>query len=228
MNPPVFESSFISLTLAWVFAIPTLLGVIAMGGSIFIKHEGFPWVLSLWIGICVIILSPARYILFLLISASSFPFQSFGAFIDTFILALYIPIIYGILSMMAFLPFAAIYKLFSNNITALKSVLIAVLIPISCVISSAIFFFLLPCAGMTLGWVKAKDIIKATNGPAAFYFKYVVAPYAPILLPDFYQQTPKQDIDMLRCHVAEVFLSDKRKIYFLKNQYPDIYNTITE
>ena len=194
---------------------------------ILLKNDGNSIILQIWFGLCVIVLSPLRYCMFLIIASSSFPLQGFSAFIDFIILFLYIPIVYTLLDGLSFLPFLAIFKLFDNP-KIWKNIIIAVTLPVICLLSSLIYYNLLPYAGYTIGWVSAKNIIRATNGPAAFYFKYAVAPFDIIQLPAFYDQTPMRDIDKLRCHTAMVYLSDKGKSYFLKNQYPEIWDSADE
>lgn len=227
MNPSVFESNWFSLTLSWLFSIPILLSLLGWGISILVKHDNIPWILSVWVGICVVVFSPARYLIFLTIAATSFPFQSLTALFDTFFLVIYVPLLYGILVLIGMgIPFLAISPFLKSKITALKGIAIALIFPVACTFCSLVFFIVLPFAGMTLGWVKAKDIIKSTNGPAAVYFKYVLAPTTPLALPPYFEDTPQKDIDLLRCHVASVFLPEKRVVYFLKHQYPNIYETL--
>ncbi len=121
MSSSVFDSNWFSLTLSWLFSIPILLSLIGWGIAIFIKHDNIPLYLTIWLGICVLVFSPARYLVFLTIAATSFPFQSFTAFIDSLILAIYVPIIYGILILIGIcIPFFAITPLLKPKITALK------------------------------------------------------------------------------------------------------------
>jgi hypothetical protein len=95
-------------------------------------------------------------------------------------------------------------------------------------VSSIIFYSALPYAGWTVHWLKAKDVIRATNGPAAIVFRYFTSIGTPVILPAFYDQTPQQPIDKLRCHAAAVFLSNQRTGYFVMHQYPDLYQRLTK
>ena len=203
MEPDIFDSNLFSLIISWIFSIPLFIAIISFIITIFLKNDNDSIILQIWIGLCIIALSPLRYCMFLIIASSSFPLQSLSAFIDFIILSLYIPIVYALLGGLSFLPFLAIFKLFENPKTW-KNIIIAVTFPVVCLISSLIYYNLLPYAGKTIGWVSAKNIIRATNGPAAFYFKYAVAPFDIIQLPAFYDQTPMRDIDKLRCHIAMV------------------------
>ncbi len=187
-----------------------------------------PWIFSAWIGLCILLFSPARYLLFLLFLASSYPLQSFGALLSTLILGLYVPIIYAVLVFIGVgLPLLVIYPFVKNGFSPFRGILASVILPIACSIASIIFYAVLPLAGMSVGWLKAKDVLKATNGPAAIVFNYFTAPFAPLALPVFFEQTPKKNVDLIRCHVAAVYLNDRKLSYFVKNQYPDIYNKLT-
>jgi hypothetical protein len=42
-------------------------------------------------------------------------------------------------------------------------------------------------------------------------------------LPRFYKDTPQQDVDLLRSHVAMVFLREDNIPYFVSRQYPTLY-----
>ena len=229
MNPDIFQSNMFSLALSWIFAIPLLLGIIGWTLSIFSKNEGVPWLFSAWLGVCILFFSPARYLLFLVVLSSSYMVQSFGALISSFLLALYIPIVYGILAFIGVgLPILAVSPVIKDKITPLRGILASIVLPIACIIASVIFFWVLPFAGMTVGWLKVKDVIRASNGPAALVFNYFVAPITPVILPGFFDQTPQKDIDLLRCHLAAVYVSDKKIGYFIKNQYPNIYERATK
>jgi hypothetical protein len=90
-------------------------------------------------------------------------------------------------------------------------------------LATYVFFSLLPLAAKTVGWLKVDDVIKATNGPAAVVFKYLVAPYQVLTLPRFFEKTPQQDIDLLRSHVAVLYLRKDKISYFVSKQYPKLY-----
>jgi hypothetical protein len=229
MNPDHFQSSFISLVLSWIFAIPLLIGIVGWILTVFTKHDGVPWLFSVWLGLCILIFSPARYLMFLVVLASSYTVQSFGAFISSFLLAFYIPIVFGIMAFIGVgLPMLAIMPIIKDKVTILRGIIASVILPIACTIASVIFFMVLPWAGMTVGWLKVKDVVRATNGPAALVFKYLVAHSTPIILPGYFDETPQTDQDELRCHVAAVYISDRKTGYFVKNQYPDLYTKLTE
>jgi hypothetical protein len=226
MHPDVFESSTLSLILSWVFCLPIIFSIVTLILGLFAKQEGIPWVFSAWLGVCLLIFSPARYLLFQVALASSYMVQSFGSFISVFLLAIYIPIVFGILYSIGIgLPLLPVMAILKNQerITFGRGLAASVVLPISCIICSILFYWALPIAGNTVGWLKVKDVMKATNGPPALIYKYFTSPFTPTILPGFFDDTPRKDIDLLRCHVAAVYISDKKLGYFVKHQYPDIY-----
>lgn len=179
--------------------------------------------------ICLLFLSPARYLLFQCILGFSYIVQSWRALFSTFWLSLYVPIVFGILYFIGVgLPFLPISFIIgkSDNVSFDKGVILAIVFPIICLISTFLFFFILPYAAWTIRWVNPNDVIKATNGPAAVVYRYVTSPYSPTMLPEIFEQTPQKDIDLLRCHVAAIYLGNQEFWYFLKLQYPNIYQNL--
>ncbi len=226
MRPEVFESNTLSLILSWIFCLPIIIGIIAWILGLFAKQEGVPWIFSAWLGVCLLIFSPARYLLFQVALVSSYMVQSFGAFISVCLLVFYIPIVFGILYFIGIglpmLPAMAILK-HNERLTFGRGLAASVVLPIACIVCSFLFYWALPIAGKTVGWLRVKDVMKATNGPPAVIYKYFTSPFTPTMLPGFFEDTPEKDIDLLRCHVAAVYVSDKKLGYFVKHQYPDIY-----
>jgi hypothetical protein len=85
-----FASSLVSLILSWIFALPMLLGAIALIFAVFKKHEEVPWLFSVWVGLCFLVFGPIRYLFFLLTMAGSYIFQSGLAFLTVFATGLFI------------------------------------------------------------------------------------------------------------------------------------------
>lgn len=227
MQADHFQSDFISLALSWFFAIPLLIGSVGLILTVFSKHDGLPWLFSVWLGLCVLVFSPARYLMFLFVLASSYPVQSFGALLSSFLLAFYIPIVFGIMAFIGVgLPMLAIIPIIKERVTLIRGIIASIILPIACMVASVIFFMVLPFAGMTVGWLKVKDVIQATNGPAAWVFEYLVSHSTPLIIPEYFDKTPQTEQDKLRCHVAAVFVSDRKVGYFIRHQYPDLYQQL--
>ena len=203
--------------------------IIAFSIGVFAKHEGVPWALSTWLGISLLIFSPVRYLIFQVALASSYAVQSFGSAASVFVLALYVPIVFGILYFIGIglpiLPVLAILK-DSKSVTFGKGLAVSIILPVACIISSFVFYWALPYAGKTIGWLKVKNVMKATNGPPALIYNNFTSPLTPVILPWYFDDTPQKDIDVLRCHVAAVYISQKKEGYFVKHQYPDIYKKV--
>ena len=82
--------------------------------------------------------------------------------------------------------------------------------------------------GWTVHWLNARDVIRATNGPAAIVYKYFASIGTPTSLPRFFERTPQRPVDLLRCHVAAIYLGRDEMNYFLAHQYPELYKQMTE
>ena len=230
MQSDIFESYTVSLILAWVFSVPLICACIVLIPAIFLKCEGVPRYFSVWCGICLLLLSPIRYIVFLLALSLSYCMQSLWADATClFILPFYYPFVFVLLLLVGLsLPFClvSVYWDKPERRTLGLRVLVSIAMPIACIVSTHLFFWVLPYAGKTVGWLNVKDVIRATNGPPAVIFKYFSAPFTPLPVPGFYEDTPQQDVDLLRCHVATLYVSDKKKGFFLEQQYPSIYERI--
>ncbi len=230
MAPDFFASSALSLILSWAFCIPVIFAIVSLILGIFLKQEDLPWAFSAWLGLCLLLFSPARYLIFQVAVATSYMFQSFSAFLSIFLLSIYIPIVFGILYFIGIgLPFLSVMPILKNQdrITFGRGLAVSIILPISCIICSFLFYWALPIAGKTVGWLSVKDVIKATNGAPALIYKYFSSPLTPTILPSFFNETPQKDIDLLRCHVAAVYVSDKKFGYFVKHQYPEVYEKAT-
>jgi len=234
MNYSFFDSGLLSIILSWFFAMQTIAYfLLALIPFLAEKNKDYPSRLYLtWLVICVFIFSPFRYIVFQVVVATSYPVQSFGAFFSTLWLSLYVPLVFGLLyALTCIVPILSLMLLSQKQgqkFGILRGLSWTLIFPFACMLSSLIFFTALPTTSKTLGPSSAKDIIKATNGPAAVVFKYLVKPFGPFPLPEFFELTPKTDKDMIRCHVASTYLSKSAFSYFVEKQYPDIYNSIKE
>lgn len=226
MNTDPFASATFSLVLSWISAFPVLIAAVAMPFTTFGKELRGYRTLVIWFGLCLLALSPARYLFFLFVAGSSYIFQSWGAFFSVFILAFYVPIVFGLLYFLgAGVPFLAVSTVIGKReeISFDRGIAAAVVFPIACLISTYLFYLVLPAAAWTIRWVNPNDVIKATNGPAAYVYRYVAAPYSPTMLPGIFEQTPQRPADLLRCHVAATYMGNQKFWYFVKKQYPELY-----
>ncbi len=235
MTPNVFDSGIVSSILSWMLCIPLLFGILQWVASFFLKHKGVPRAHSIWLCVCLILLSPARYLLFQVVAAACYAVQSPQAFLTLFLLVLYVPILWCLLTAVGLgLPLVALFPIQgkSGTLAGGRAVAASVVCPLLCLISSLLFNLALPYAGWTVHWLRARDVIRATNGPASVFYRYVVSSFGlyigdPVPLPKFYSQTPQQPVDLLRCHVAVIYLGDEQKDYFLAHQYPELYKQMT-
>lgn len=231
MTPEVFDSNIVSTVLSWLLCIPILVGILEWLFKVFDKHEGIPRAFSIWLSICLIVFSPIRYLLFLVAAATCYMCQSFHAFFTVFVLAAYVPIIFGLLYFLGVgLPMLSMVPILgkSERLTFGRGLAASVALPVICLVGSLLFDLALPYAGWTLHWLRARDVIRATNGPAAIVYRYVASVGTPTSLPRFFDRTPQTPKDLLRCHVAGTYLGDNELGYFVAHQYPELYKEMTE
>jgi hypothetical protein len=230
-----FQSHTLSIVLTWLFSIPLIIALIgATINFIFEKIEGISRFYILWLVICILLFSPVRYILLQIFIAISYPFQSFRAFITIFILAVYIPIVFGILYAIGFaLPMLGTYAIvgFKDTVSKVRLWLSALAAPIIFIIASYLFYLVLPYAAYSTHWLYTKDVIRATNGPPEYFYRYVVEPMAlKIRFPMYVKEIGFDNLspkERLRSHVAMVYLGEKQFTFFVYKSYPEEYKRKT-
>lgn len=233
MPADYFESSTISTVLSWICAIPMFFGLIFLTIEKLFDQEDFPRAYVVWFLICVLLFSPFRYFIFQLILASSYMVQSWSAFFSAFLLLLYVPLVFGVLYAVSFsLPLLAnfwITGLMRNEKwTRFRLFLSAIMTPFFCGIGSYIFLLALPYVGYTTHWLKAENVIRASNGPAWVYFKYIGSHLIPLQTPGYTDEVGNDLKTLYRNHIASVYLSDEQHMRFIKYEYPDFYNSLLD
>lgn len=229
MTNDYFASSTASLILAWVFSIPALLWIVAYILSVFEKYEGVPWIFSAWVGLCFLVFSPIRYIFFLLVAATSYPFQSVFALFSIFWLGLLVPFAFCLLYAVGFGgPLLIVYWILGTKSqpSRVRYFVSGLAAPVVAFIGTLFFSLVLPFAAISTHGLRAEDVIRATNGPA--YYVFLGQSRGMIALPPYFANTPQTNRDYLRSHVALLYLTDKEHVYFLKMAYPDLYDEFQE
>jgi len=232
MSADNFQSHIISLILSWVFSVPIIIGLVGYLVSLLLEKEvGVPRLLLIWLGLCIIVLSPFRYMVLQVLMATVYPFQSLHAFFTLFLLALYIPIVFSLLYAIGlglpFLGFAAITG-FKTTVSRTRYFFAAVASPFLFLFGSYLFYLALPYAAYSTHWLDAKDVIRATNGPPAYFYKYAVEPATPEILPKFALNLGLENLtskERLRAHVAGVYMGGKEFAYYLHKAYPKYADT---
>ena len=87
-----------------------------------------------------------------------------------------------------------------------KVIVSSLILPVLLIIGNFLFSLALPLAGWTISWINPKDVIKATNGPSMLVYKYFTKYGTAFPEPFYFDMTPQQDVDCLRCHVGYVYL----------------------
>jgi hypothetical protein len=181
--------------------------------------------------LCLIIFSPLRYFILQIALAEAYSVQSIPAFIVSCVLVVYFPIVFGILYGIGIgLPVLGIISIagFKETISKIRLTLAVIVTPFLFIIGSYLFCLALPYMAYSTHWLKAEDVIRATNGPAEYTYKYVVRWWMPQkhiiqLSPDMKSKllTPKEK---LRAHVAAIYLGNKEIAWYLYKSYPELYN----
>jgi hypothetical protein len=194
---------------------------------LFEKLEGLPRIFTVWLFISLVLFSPFRYIILQLLIATAFPYQSIANFLDTFLLALYIPIVFGILYAIGLcIPLVLIILIAGTNEPASKTrlFLAGILAPIFFLCFSAIYFTILPYAGYSTHWLGPQEVMRATNGPQLYFYRYIVEPFTPLQYASFTQDIGLENMtakERFRAHVAAVYLGDKQYRYYVSRAYPE-------
>lgn len=234
-----FQSHTFSMILTWLFSIPVILCTIGpvlawLLACLFEKFEGIPRFLMVWLVVCFLLFSPLWYILLQILIATAYPFQSFRALLTTIVLIGYIPIVFGIMCVIGLgLPILCVYIIvyFENIASKIRLWLAALAAPIIFLIASYLFFLVLPYAAYSTHWLYTKDVIRATNGPPEYFFRYVVEPI-PLMIrfPKYVKEIGFDNLsskERLRSHVAIVYLGEKQFSFFVYKSYPEEYKRKT-
>jgi len=236
VNADHFQSHTLSLVLAWIVFVPGLIGAALKGLNLVFneifneENTGVSRWFTLWFVACFVVLSPLRYILLQLTIAMAFPFQSVRAFLSTFLLALYVPIVFGLMHALGVaLPCYAVFRMAieKHGRTNWRRIWnTAVVTPFVFLAATYVFASLLPIAAKSVHWLDADDVIRATNGPACLVYRYVSTWAQVYEMPSYAERVKQDDKAALRMHVATVYLSGRQEGKFLYFAYPDIYNSI--
>jgi signal transduction histidine kinase len=228
MNSDLFASSTISIVLAWILAVPLVVQSAITVLSLFKKQPELPWILTAWVALCFVVLSPLRYMIFQLVLASSYIVQSWVAFLSTFYLFVFliVPLAFSLLFLVCVLmPYFGVAWIIGTERSWLRYVLGAVAAPFAASLGTLLFVFIFPFAAITTHWSRAEDAIGATNGPAYYIFCLFGSSRVLAPVPDYYYtRTPQTIKDYLRCHVAFYYLSDAEQQRFLQLAYPERRN----
>lgn len=207
-----FASHTVSIVLSWIFTLPLFLGLLlGLSEAVFKKPDtnDVPRFFGLWLFLCIVFLSPVRHLLFQLTVAESYPMQGFAQVLDFLILMIYMPFVFSALYMIGFIgPILGwVYLGVKEPASKLRLALVGLTTPLACLLTSFIFAQLLPLFGMSLWWVSPRRLIRATNGPAAVMYKYVVKTIDPL---DLFLSEERRTKDV-RAHVAATYFTAKQR-----------------
>ena len=212
-----FASHIVSLVLSWVFCSSIFIGLIGyLSETFFEKAEGIPRVVTIWLSLCLIVLSPLRYILLQQMLCEAYVVQSISAFLSTILLLFYMTIVFGTLCIVGLAPSVVVIGILFDEmigrVTRTKMFLLCLVTPVGCLLGSYLFTLILPYAAISIHWLKASDVIRSTNGPGYYFHKYAVDVWNPMEL--FVDEDQRNHT--LREHVYTVYFGKKQKASYRK------------
>lgn len=223
-----YESSTFSLVLAWICALPLALGCLAwLFTAPFTSDKPLPRGLNAWMMLCVVALTPIRYMLFQVVLASAFPWQSGRAFISSIATTFYVPIVFGILAAIGIGVPMVIVALIAGDPdqpSKMRIACAAIAAPVACLASGWLYYLVLPLGAWTTHWLRAEDVVRAGNGPARYCFTYVTEQLTPIEYPQFAhdigleRMTPQE---RMRAHLVTMYCSDSEYSRYVHAVYPN-------
>ncbi len=235
MKPDSFASGSLSMILAWILCVPVILAAVAGGLQMLFDRvdESIPRWFVVWMALCVLVLSPFRYMILQLVVASAYSVQSGRALFSLFILAFYVPIVFGLLYVVGVgLPLYLTLRIPFGSLTSPKTttgrlILGALIAPVNALGGSFAFLWLLPFAAYTVHWLNPYDVIGATNGPAAVTYS-VLKHFTPLPVKNYFIEVNNTDREMLRNHVASFYLGRQGEQWYVKLSYPDLYQRLIQ
>jgi len=236
-----YQSHTLSLVLTWISSIAvfaTLIALIFLPIQILFANEfandGVAFrIAGAWVMLCFLALSPLRYNILQIFILTAYSFQSFGAFISAIYLASYVPIVCVALYFIGIaLPFLGIITIagFKEPFSKIRLCLSALAAPLFFSIANYLFFLALPLAAYSVHWLRADDVIRATNGPAELIYKYTVEPMTPLIFPGYVNEMGFDKLsskERLRAHIAAVYLGEKEFSLFMYRSYPEEFKRKT-
>lgn len=229
MDPVEFQSSTTANILTWIVLLLWLKMVIDVVSQLFQKKEHRPYIVTVWSGICILLLSPIRYIWFLVLLFNNYCVQSLSAFSSILFIE---TILYIVMGKVMGNVFTVLPSIIVNNLLFVEEkdqtidhiVISAIFVPLGCILSSYVFSSVLPYVSWTLAWTDYKDLLKATNGPTAYVFKGSQVPFSSTSLPEYYSNGATTNKSELRNHIASLYMSKDDEFRYYKTQYPDLFS----
>lgn len=232
-NADAFASGTLSLVMSWICVVPLLISFTTATYSLLTeKAADLPKWFILWVFACLVFASPLRYIVLQLIVALSFPVQSWRALFSSLPMAAIGPLAFGAMAFIGVgLPLLVTHyavqgrKGSTDKVGAGRLAIGFVVAPLSAALSWPIYFIVLQFAAYSTHWLRAADVIGATNGPALTTYTYVLGKVLPLPINGDLESVTKTDRDMLRNHVASFYLGEREYARYVSKAYPDLYQS---
>jgi len=100
----------------------------------------------------------------------------------------------------------------------------AILAPLILYLGTIIFMLVLPIAAKSTHSIEAEGVIKASNGPAYYYYRYVGRWGMPVPEPGEIKDISTDYRSFYRTQIASLYLSKGEYVYFLGKTFPDHFD----
>lgn len=74
--------------------------------------------------------------------------------------------------------------------------------------------------------LRAENVIGATNGPVYFVYHHALKYGMPLPVANIYEDVTASDRDMLRNHVASLYLGRRAEARYVRLAYPALYDKL--
>lgn len=251
MTEDPFASPIISQVLTWIVTLPLLMRFLLYFAKmclVLFEKEDYVYpeptmgrrIFLIWVLLCFLLLSPLRYIMLQSLLITAFPFQGFWNLLVSFVLGVYIPPLFLILSTIGcVIPLLLILLITlgargligcpTAQPSRLRLTVAAIAAPLLFLLFSTIYYKILPYAAYTTHWLKTYELISTTNGPSVYFFDFVVEPYTPLLVPEFARDLGWENMsakERLRAHVAMLYCGEKQYWYYVSKTYPEYFQRL--
>ena len=145
---------------------------------------------------------------------------------------MYIPIVFGLLYAIGLaVPFLLTILIVGKKEPPSKGRLFiaGILAPIIFLVFSTIYYNILPYAAYSTHWLGPKELIRTTNGPSQYFYRFAVEQFTPLQFSGFAYDIGMENMsgkERLRAHIAAVYCGNKQHWYYVSKAYPEYFEKL--
>lgn len=234
MNPDNLNPSTLSIIFPWLFTIGILvlflMAIFSQLLTIYVSTSDLmSYTFNTWLTICILVISPIRYMILQVIIWFSLPFQSWHSLFLTLIWLIPNSLIFGFLVFIGFFaPYFIVLHISGLNkhsyVPNIRLIITMFVTPIIFFIFTYIYLLVHPIQYFTTNKYSVTDFIRAANGPGLVYYETVGSLFLPIHTPVFVPELKPNLKVFYHLHIASTYMTREKEMYFYYNYYPEIYN----